>query len=315
MVSTLHALDLDGVPRPPQRTDSAAFVLHGHLSELVIETRHQDGRVRREVPGGVHDMRVNVRMLRSVLTSYRRMFVPAATRPVVEELRWFAGQLGGPRDLEVARECLSAALDEDGDLVLRARRSIERELAAATFRSRNDLTRAMESVRYDRLSAALHDLVTDPPWRPLAQLSADRVLRQTVADQWDRLLRRTSGAAESADPTTHEVALHDVRKAAKRARYATEPLEAVYGKEARRLRRAATRIQSALGDHQDYVTTRAFLRGLAAQPGTTAEVAFVLGRLDAQQQARAADAEVAYDLAVRDAVRASLRSWLRTPPV
>lgn len=57
--------------------------------------------------------------------------------------------------------------------------------------------------------------------------------------------RRVSVADQVPDVTTRNERLHEVRKAAKRARYAAEAMEPVYGRPARQFAKAAKRVQSA----------------------------------------------------------------------
>ena len=56
--------------------------------------------------------------------------------------------------------------------------------------------------------------------------------------------------------------LHDVRKAAKRARYAAEPLVALGSASAQLTVQNAKRIQTVLGEHQDTVAARVLLSEL-----------------------------------------------------
>ncbi|WP_228456890.1 CYTH and CHAD domain-containing protein, partial [Streptomyces durbertensis] len=70
-----------------------------------------DPAVRRGREDSVHRMRVASRRLRSALRTHRALLDRAATDPIIDELRWFAGELGLERDLEV----LSARLRERVD--------------------------------------------------------------------------------------------------------------------------------------------------------------------------------------------------------
>src|SRR3712207_9218803 len=78
---------------------------------------------------------------------------------------------------------------------------------------------------------------------------------------------------------------HDARKAAKQSRYAAESVEPVFGKDATAFATAMEAVQEALGEHQDSVLTRDRLRDLALHAPST-EVAFLYGRLHAQEEAR-----------------------------
>jgi CHAD domain-containing protein len=89
-----------------------------------------------------------------------------------------------------------------------------------------------------------------------------------------------------SDGPAGDAALHEVRKSAKRLRYAAEAAAPVFGKRATTLARAAEEIQEILGDHQDSVVTRALLRELAATH--RGKSVFTYGRLHALEQ-RAGD--------------------------
>ncbi len=104
-----------------------------------------------------------------------------------------------------------------------------------------------------------------------------------VSKQRKRLKKEVRALdAESSSPA-EDAALHEVRKSAKRLRYAAEAAAPVFGKQATALARAAEEIQEILGDHHDSVVTRDLLRELAASdPGTDA---FTYGRLHALEQA------------------------------
>ncbi|XTR52430.1 CHAD domain-containing protein [Pseudarthrobacter sp. So.54] len=87
---------------------------------------------------------------------------------------------------------------------------------------------------------------------------------------------------DTVDPAL-DLELHEVRKRAKRLRYAAEASAPVFGKRATAQARAAEEIQEILGEHHDSVVTRDLLRQAghrqpwrqrlhlraAARPGTT----------------------------------------------
>ena len=79
------------------------------------------------------------------------------------------------------------------------------------------------------------------------------------------------------------MALHETRKAAKRARYAAEAARPALGKkDGRKARRFAKRmkhVQSALGAHQDAVIAQAAARDIGVQAHLAGENAFSFGLL------------------------------------
>ena len=111
-------------------------------------------------------------------------------------------------------------------------------------------------------------------------------------------------------PPTRDEALHEVRKKAKRLRYAAESSTPVLGKRGKRLAKRAKAIQDALGAHQDTVASRAWLEGLASRAHGDAAVAFGAGRLHAREEQRADAAERGYDKALRQLPRKNVDRWV-----
>jgi hypothetical protein len=68
-------------------------------------------------------------------------------------------------------------------------------------------------------------------------------------------------------------------------------------------------VQETLGEHQDSVLTRERLRSLALH-ASSAEVAFLLGRLHALEETRTAASQQHFDAAWKAARRKRLHRWL-----
>ncbi|NEB75873.1 CHAD domain-containing protein, partial [Streptomyces sp. SID14478] len=94
-----------------------------------------------------------------------------------------------------------------------------------------------------------------------------------------------------APGTERDLALHEARKAAKRARYAGEAARPALGKPAKKFAKRMKRVQSLLGEHQDSVVAREALRGIGIQAHAAGETAFTWGLLHGQEQAAGADSE------------------------
>ena len=73
--------------------------------------RAQDLPVRLDAPDAVHKMRVATRRLRSALTTFKALFAADVVRPLRDELKWLAGELGAARDAEVMRERVRKAVE------------------------------------------------------------------------------------------------------------------------------------------------------------------------------------------------------------
>jgi len=86
-------------------------------------------------------------------------------------------------------------------------------------------------------------------------------------------------ARRARDGQSTDAALHEARKAAKRARYASEAMTLAIGKKARRFATQMKKVQSVLGDHQDAVIARQVERELGISAHLAGENAFSYGLL------------------------------------
>jgi len=89
-------------------------------------------------------------------------------------------------------------------------------------------------------------------------------------------MRRAHGARAGESTDT---ALHQARKAAKRARYASEAMTPAIGKKACRFAKQMKKVQSVLGDHHDTVIARQVERELGINAYLAGENAFSYGLL------------------------------------
>jgi CHAD domain-containing protein len=271
-----------------------------------------DPLVRRDEADAVHQLRVTTRRLRSLLASYRRLLDTAVTEPLRDELRLLAEVLGGARDPEVMLARLQRTLDdEDPGLVrLGTGQHVAAELSGEHDRARARVARALESPRYASMLDDLDQLAADPPWREVALRSGRKPLRKAMRKEWRRLSRRVDALEAGADDDRTPL-LHEVRKAARRARFAAEVLEPAWPHKAHRLAKHLKRLQSVLGEHHDSVVTQAKLRDLAASAAAAGKDGFTLGVLHVRAEQSAASLERAYAVAWHRASRSRLRRWLK----
>ncbi|RJK96289.1 CYTH and CHAD domain-containing protein [Vallicoccus soli] len=277
-------------PRPRPKA-AAGDVLTAHLREQVDALLAQDVRVRRDQPDAVHKMRVATRRLRSALRTFRPLLDEERTRPLGDELRWLAGELGGMRDREVLLARLLGDVAELpaeqvlGPVAARVESSLTSDFAAA----RRAALVELDGPRYRELVGALVELAAAPPLTPAAGERADRVLPPLVR----KVHRRLLAEVEAARAGTTDEAYHEARKTAKRLRYAAEALTPAFGADARELAGRAEQVQEVLGEHQDSVVARDELRRLAGTAHRAGEDGFTYGLLWAREAARAAAAEAA----------------------
>lgn len=280
------ALVLDDAPRDSVLEDTltkdtpAARFLHRRIAEQAREIELLDPLVREGGTGGVHGMRKASRRLRAALATFRPLVEREQTDPVRDELRWLARSLGPARDDEVVLERIGTMLDEAPEEAIpqAGRRVLEKYAVTRASEDLSTLAAVLSSQRYFTLRAALDALVAEPPWTATADEAGRDVLPPLVRKEWKRVKRRRRGD----DP-------HDLRKAAKRLRYAYEVVEPVWGKAAARPRKAARELTGVLGDRQDTLASREWLVALSAEAARGSETAFVFGYLYAIEARREVD--------------------------
>ncbi|MEU2311122.1 CYTH and CHAD domain-containing protein [Streptomyces albidoflavus] len=280
-------------PDPAPAPGTAGAEVLAHLARWHRALVALDTDVRRDLPDSVHQLRVATRRLRGAFKTYRKVLDRAVTDPVGEELKWLAGELAPARDNEVLTARLAHLLDTtDPALVLGpapARLRLHSTPRAAGARDR--VSAALDSPRHLALLTALARLATDPPLRPAAHRPARKVLPAALARDHRRLAARLDHALALPPGPGRDHALHQARKAAKRARYAAEAARPALGKPAKRHRKRVKAVQQLLGVHQDSVVAREALRQLAVEAHGAGESAFTWGLLYGTEQSRAEAAE------------------------
>ncbi len=255
---------------------------------------------------GVHDMRVAVRRLRSTLRTFRGLWDRRESEELRAELSWLGGQLGPVRDIQVMAARLAEAVRAEPDeLVLGpvAARLAER-FAADLAADLDELRVAFGSDRFADLLRRLDALVEGPAVRTVGPRWVARRVRRAVTRADERLDRALTAGAD-------DTALHEARKADKRARYAVEVRESAVGKPAARLVIRLKELQDQLGAHQDSVVTREVLRRQALRAYADGENTFTYGILHARQATVAERDVPALVRAAGRARRRKIRRWLR----
>ncbi|MBU3751793.1 MAG: CHAD domain-containing protein, partial [Mycobacterium sp.] len=280
----------------PPRPAPPADPVHRAVAEQVAALLTWDRAVRADADDAVHQMRVTIRQIRSLLQASEEEFGLTDDATILSELRELAAILGVARDAEVLAERYREALDAlPAELV---RGPVRRRLVDGGWqRYRTGLDRslkAMRSARYFRLLDALDDVVVSSPPRDEEHPHA------TITSGFRRVRRRLATAQDAATEHDREEALHRVRKAAKRLRY----VAAATG--AKEVSDRAKTIQSLLGDHQDSVVSRAHLLAEAAAAHAAGEDTFTYGVLHQREEELAQACREGLDSAVKE-LRRSVR--------
>jgi CHAD domain-containing protein len=254
------------------RTGSAGAALLAYIGKHTDRLATADIGARRDEDDAVHQMRVAARRIRSALKAYAGLLQGPRPGALAEELQWLGRALAGARDLEVQEERITRELDGlPVELVLGpVQAQVTRHFARARAEARAATLTALDSDRYAALRGALERFLQDPPLAKDAR--SKKGLKAGAAKAEKRFTTRLKAARRAlVTGQGADVAIHDARKAGKRARYAVE----VTGRKPDALK-AHTR---ALGEHQDAVVSREVLRDLGARAHTDGENGFTFGIL------------------------------------
>lgn len=301
----------NGRPGFTPRSPSGDVVL-AYLGTHAARLKALDPAVRRDAPDSVHQMRVAARRLRSTLQAYPAILSSPATQHMRDELKWLGGMLSEARDNEVLGQYLQTTLGGmPPELVLGpAQARLRAHFAPREASARSALLDALNSARYLTMLAELDQLLADPPLAAAAAKPAGDVLPQAVARAYRRTRRWAGRARRAGTGPARDTALHETRKAAKRARYAAEAAEPALGKKARRFAKRMKAVQAALGDQHDAVTARGVAREIGIRAHLAGENAFSWGLLHERADRDAAAWQDRGTRAWKRASRRKSRGWL-----
>ncbi len=240
-----------------ETTEAAFLSALAHLLDVILA--ESTGCRPGAGPRGVHQSRVAIRRLRSLLKLFRPVLDGPGWREWDAQLREVAQALGAARDWDVFLMGIGpatlAALDGDARVKrLLAAADREREtayaelgrfLAGPAFRET-----ILQGLQLGQLRAPP---ALDPPLAPFAA----RVLRK----RWKRL-KKAGAAMQELD----SAALHEMRLDAKRLRYAAEPFAALWpGRAAKRFAKRLAALQEALGLANDAAVAAQLARQLSGR--------------------------------------------------
>ncbi|MFZ0217816.1 MAG: CYTH and CHAD domain-containing protein [Candidatus Dormiibacterota bacterium] len=291
------------IPSLPERPTAGEVVTSALAMAVVTLLRHDPGvRLSRD-PEDVHQARVSLRRIRSNLRSFGTLLDPPWTAALRSEAGWLAAELGAVRDREVLLERVESEVAGLEPPDQRVAGSLTQRLEAELAAARSELLAAVDSDRYLDLVEALVDAARQPRLTGDAANPAVEILPALVRRPW-RQLRRAVDALPG-DPENAQ--LHRLRILAKRVRYAAEAAAPVGGEPAAKFARRAAALQTVLGEHQDSVVAREWIRGAAG----SGRRAFVAGLLYGLEQAHGTDARARWRGAWDRLAGRELRAWMR----
>src|SRR5438034_3305626 len=290
-------------PEPLLPAAPARDVIRHTLAESVASLLRHDPLVRTgRDPEAVHQARVATRRLRSNLRTFGPLLDVEWTEPLRSELAWLATGLGAVRDREVLLERLRERAKSLPASDQRSAAALLHLLEVEIEGLRKRLGADLDSQRYIDLLEQLVAGAHTPATLPDADQPATGLLPALATTPW----RRLRSAVRQLPETPTDPELHRIRILAKRARYAAEAVAPVAGPGASGFARAAAKLQTVLGEHQDSVTAQAWLRAAKV----TGRRAFVAGELIALEHIAASEARAQWPKAWGALERKRLRDWM-----
>jgi CHAD domain-containing protein len=272
---------------PPEASLSKAIsLITAHLADVILywgSTIEAAGN-----PEPVHQMRVAVRRLRSALSVFRRALPDDRVwlDDLAAELKALAGLLGVARDWDVF-------LAETGHDV-RAAFANDRRIGSMMEAAAKKRLAAYAALRrflgadpaWRRLGLALALLPSLRPWEGAGETEQAELLGRPAAEYargaLNRRLKHVLEPGDSLDGLTHEH-LHEIRKRAKRLRYAIEFFAPLFAEKA--VRRYLTKL-ATLQEDFGALNDTAVAGTLVSSLGGGADRAFAAGAVQGYGAAR-----------------------------
>ena len=247
-------------------------------------------------PDAVHQLRTQVRRLRSVLAAYAPLFDTGVVQSVRQSFRELGHELGTVRDIEVRVQVAERAVQQaeeewgiDAAVIASMRsRLVDDEVEAHRLAH----ARLVERQRMPR-AAARRGILDSFLEAPARTLRADEPAREELSHLLEREAKRAVRRARRVDAASGTERLHDARKAGRRLRYAAEAVTeeplVLFGDHAAALAEAGEAVHDVLGDHRDEVLFAEHVRRAGAHAGHDGEPVDAYERLAEAADRRADD--------------------------
>jgi CHAD domain-containing protein len=256
------------VPVPnTQGEDDATAVLRAALSSQADRLKAWDPLVRIDAYDSVHQMRVSARALRSIIQTYRPLFAEKEAQELNRELKTLGRILADARDSEVVRDMVDekvAALPPgtvgtvvSPKIVKHLIRSFDDDYRKAHKRVRKELSGSWYFGLLDLLDGFIEDPPLDPDLTARQKADPASLLNPLVDDQLAAVLEMAAAVESEPDPLEQIELMHEVRKDAKRLRYAISAVSdsglMSFDEAAESKMKVAKKLQGVLGEHRDSI--------------------------------------------------------------
>ena len=260
---------------------------------------------------GVHQMRVALRRLRAALQLFKPSLPPDQYGWIVAEAKWLTSELSAARAWDVfADESLApvAQLYAKDQEFIPLTAAVEQVRQQSHQRARD----AIGTKRYTEFLLRLSAWLSSRAWRDQPVTERTTRLLDPIGDHCEKLLRKRDRNVRRQGrdiANLSEAALHELRLAVKRLRYAVDFFESLYPeKQAKAYRKHLAGLQDGLGYLNDVAAADTLLGELAGTGGDQAPPAWAhAGGLTAGWHRHAA-------IAAKDRLVKDMAAVLRTEP-
>jgi CHAD domain-containing protein len=213
------------------------------LVAVSAELAEQLVAIEEDGEDAVHQARIRVRRLRSIIRVYRAAFEETAALDLRLRLTELGDRLGAVRDLEVKAATLDDLLEADDEPdVVDAVTAEADETRAAHDREFDALLEYLHAAALRALLADLQMFAAEPPLSAKGRRHPARVTARGLEKAVAKVHRLDGDSLEER---------HATRKAARKVRYAADAVADDLGRVAVRLSASAKAVQDALGDNRD----------------------------------------------------------------
>lgn len=260
---------------------------------------------------GVHQMRIALRRLRAALRLFKPSLPPDQYGWVVAEAKWLTAELSAARAWDVfADEFLAPAArlngkDQEFDSLMAA---VEKIRQQRRRRARD----AIGTERYTKFLLRLSAWLSGQAWRDQSVTERTTRLLDPIGDHCVKLLRKRDRNVRKRGRDIENMsddALHELRLAVKKLRYALDFFESLYKKkQVKAYRKHLAGLQNGLGYLNDVATADTLVRELAGTgENQTSQTSVYAGGLIVGWHRHAA-------IAARQGLVKDMAAFLRTKP-
>jgi triphosphatase len=286
-------MSAEAVALGPSAMVADAFIVIGF--SCLRQIAGNELAVRARDPEGIHQMRVGLRRLRTVLSLFKDMLQGRETNRIKNQLKWLTEQLGPGRDSDVfVRKTVVPYLEHHPDRrefeVLA--HDLEKERSAGFAKAQA----AVEGERFRRLLLDCALWLIDGEWRndddDLKRASRDRPAKTFAEEELARRTRKIVKRVRKLEKLDAK-RRHKLRIAVKKVRYAREFFtnlnrDRPRRKAQRKTDRALKSLQSALGGLNDMRVHLAHARDFA-RANAASRKAFAIGYLTGREEGQSGD--------------------------